>query len=112
MKHRQMKLLAAAAALAAAVSASAQTPPSTGASTDTSKSSGLADNPKHDECAGLTTTALRDCLRAQQDRLDAAGAGATTPVPRSSNRPRHGAPNASGGKAATKDGPSGAAGAP
>ena len=96
MKHWQMKLLAAGVALAAVASAGAQTSPSTGASTEQGKSSVLADNPKHDECAGLTTTALRDCLRAQQDRLDAAGAGATTPAPRSSTSPRRGAPGASG----------------
>ena len=115
MKLWPWKALAAAVSLAAAGSAGAQSSAATGStdrgmsSDDASKSSGLASSPRHDECEGLTTTALRDCLKARQDRLDAAGPGPTTTTPRATPHTRRLAPGTGGSKGAGGTGNAGAA---
>lgn len=115
MKHWKWKALAAAASLVAAVSAGAQSTGATGGTDrgmtagDSSRSSGLASNPRHDECEGLTTTALRDCLKAREDRLDAAGAGAMTPTPGATPKTGRIAPSAGGTKGGGNTGNAGAA---
>jgi hypothetical protein len=75
MRNWQSKALVVALSLGTAIGATAQGTSNTipGGTSPATRSSGLANNPRHDECAGLTGTSLRDCLRTHPD--SAAGTG-------------------------------------